>query len=391
MGAEQRPLEEGDLDQMWELSREAFHSDPAQVERWKQWERTLGLERGEGLLLDGRLAAIASVLPYAQWFGGRSVPMGGVRAVMVRTELRGRGHATRVLRACLEAMHRRGEALSVLYPAVTRPYRNLGWETAGTVVFRQVTPRVLATIPPGDLDVRRAAPADRRAVRAIYDRVARDTNGWLDRSDGRWQWVLDRADDHLFVAGDDGYVLYRVVDKPPAGPEGFRVLVLDLVATTADAWRSLWAMLALASSVVPMVFLRSGPVEPLMHAIDTLDVTVTRERPWMLRLVDAPAAIAARGYADDVRVEVPLEITDAACPWNVGRHTLVVERGAGWLERGGSGAVRLGIGALAALYSGWATTAQLARTGLLDPGGEAHRAGLDRAFAGPVPWLLDEF
>src|SRR5262249_15196093 len=157
---------------------EAFHSDPAQAERWKRWERTIGLERGEGLFLDGRLVAMASALPYAQWFGGRSVPMGGVRAVMGRTELRGRGHATRVLRACLEAMHRRGEALSVLYPAVTRPYRSLGWETAGTVVFRQVTPRALAAIPPGDLEVRRGAVADRPAVRAIYDRVARDTNGW---------------------------------------------------------------------------------------------------------------------------------------------------------------------------------------------------------------------
>src|SRR5262249_22696984 len=159
------------------------------------------------------------------------------------------------------------------------------------------------------------------------DRVARDTNGWLDRPDGRWEWIFDRANDQLFVAGDDGYLLYRVVDEPPAGPEGVRILVFDLVATTAAARRSLGGMLARASSVVSMVSLRGGPVEPLMHAIDTLDVTVTRERPWMLRLVDASAAIAARGYADDVRVEVPLEITDAAGPWNTGRHTLVVERG----------------------------------------------------------------
>src|SRR5262249_59792346 len=132
------------------------------------------------------------------------------------------------------------------------------------------------------------------------------------------------------------------------------------------------AVLARAWSVVRMVCLRSGPVEPLMRAIETLDLTVTRERPWMLRLVDAPAAIAARGYADDVRVEVPLEITDAACPWNVGRHTLVVERGAGRLERGGSGAVRLGIRALASLYSGRGATPPPAPTRLRGPGGAAQ-------------------
>jgi predicted acetyltransferase len=392
MAAEQRPLAEGDLDQMWELSREVFHSDPARVEWWKRWERAIGLERSEGLFLDGRLVAIAGVLPYAQWFGGRSVPMGGVRAVMVRTELRGRGHATRVLRAGLEAMHRRGEALSVLYPAVTRPYRNLGWEVAGTVVFRQVTPRALGAIPAGALDVRRAAVADRPAIRAAYDGIARATNGWLDRPDGRWEWIFDRfAEDHLFVAGDEGYVLYRVVDEPPAGPEGYRLLVLDLVAATADAWHALWGILARASSVVPLVFLRSGPIEPLIHAIDALDVTVTRERPWMLRLVDATAAIAARGYAPDVRVAVPLEIADEICPWNTGRRTLIVEDGTGRLEPGGTGAVRLDSGALAALYSGWAATAQLARTGLLDGGSDAERAALDRAFAGPVPWMMDEF
>jgi predicted acetyltransferase len=377
---------------MWDLELEAFHPDPAHVEWWKRWERAIGLERCEGLFLDGRLVAMASALPYAQWFGGRSVPMGGVRAVMTRTEMRGRGHATRVLRACLEALRRRGEPLSVLYPAVTRPYRNLGWEVAGTVVFRQVTPRALAVIPAGELDVRRATAANRAAVRACYNRVARGTNGWLDRSHGRWDWIFERFDeDHLFVAGDEGYVLYRVVDKPPAGPEGFRLLVLDVVAETSAAWRALWGMLARASSVVPMVFLRSGPVEPLLHAIDALDVTVTRERPWMLRLVDGAAAIAARGYGGDVRVAVPLEITDATCPWNAGRCTLVVENGAGRLEPGGASGMHVGIGALAALYSGWATTAQLARTGLLDGGTAEEHTALDRAFAGPVPWMIDEF
>jgi predicted acetyltransferase len=392
MGVEQRPLVEEDLDQMWELEREAFNADPAHEAWWKKGERSIGLDRCEALFVDGRLVATASTLGYAQWFGGRSVPMGGVRAVMTRTEMRGRGYSTRVLRASLAAMQRRGEVVSMLYPQVSPPYRRLGWEVAGTVVFRQVTPRALAAIPRSDLAVRRATAADRATIRACYDRVARATHGWLDRTDGRWDYLLDRfSDDYWFVAGDDGYVLYRVVDKPPAGPEGYRLIVLDLVAATAAAWRALWGLLAATSSAVPMVFLRSGPVEPLAHVIDSLDAAVTRERPWMLRLVDAAAAVAARGYADDVRVAVPLEIADEACPWNAGRRTLVVEGGAGRLEPGGTGAVRIGAGALAALYSGWATTARLAQTGLLDGGSDAERTALDRAFAGPLPWMIDEF
>jgi predicted acetyltransferase len=118
---------------------------------------------------------------------------------------------------------------------------------------------------------------------------------------------------------------------------------------------------------------------------------MTRERHWMLRLVDAPAAVAARGFADALQAQVPLEIADDVCPSNAGRWMLVVEGGRGRLERGGSGAVRLGVGALSALYSGWATTALLARTGRLDGGSEADRAAVDRVFAGPLPWMMDEF
>jgi predicted acetyltransferase len=267
---------------------------------------------------------------------------------------------------------------------VTHPYRRLGWEVAGTLHFRQLAPPALAAIPPASLAVRWARDADRAVVRAGYDRGR--TNGFLDRPDGRWQWWLERfADDHLFVAGDDGYVLYRVVDEPPAGPEGFRLVVLDLVAATPDAWRALWGMLRWAAPIVPRIFVRGGPSDPLLHVLDTLALTPVRERPWMLRLVDAAAAIAARGYPAGVRAAVELEIADDDCPWNAGRVRLVVDDGTGRLEPGGAGAVRLAIGALAALYSGWATTASLAQAGLLDGADAAACATLDRVFAGPLP------
>ena len=69
----------------------------------------------------------------------------------------------------------------------------------------------------------------------------------------------------------------------------------------------------------------------------------------------------------------------------------MIEDGHGRLEPGGDGTVRLDVGALAALFTGWATTDALARIGLLDGGGTAERTALDRIFAGPAPWMLDEF
>jgi predicted acetyltransferase len=390
---DQRPLEERDLDQMWQLEREAFNVDPAHRDRWARWERAAGLDRLEGVFLDGRLVAMAGALAMGQWFGERAVPMGGLRAVATRVEHRGRGHATRAVRAVLDAMRARGLAISTLFPQVVLPYRRLGWEFGGTLLFRRIAPRSLREIvAPRALASRRAADDDRARIRACYDRVARTTNGFVDRTDGRWAWLFDRfADDFWFVAGEDGYAVYRHLDPPGNGPEGFRVLVLDLLATTPDALRALWATLGATASVVPTIVFRGGIHDPLATLLGGDVPSVCHERPWMVRLVDAPAAVAARGYAPETRAVVALEFDDATCAWNAGRWRLVVEDGAGRLERGGDGAVRLGVGAFASLYTGRATTDDLTRAGLLDGGGDADRRALDRVFAGPSPWMLDEF
>jgi predicted acetyltransferase len=390
MAITQRPLTDDDIDQAWALEREAFNAVDEHRVAWERWERALGLGRMEGVFLDGRLAAMAGAIPFAQWFGGRSIPMGGVRAVAVRPELRGRGYASRAVRAVIEAMHARGEALSALYPATVRPYRRLGWEIAGTLFYRDVPARALPPAP-RDVPVRRAGVDDRALLRACYDRVARATDGFVDRSDARWTWWLEHNDrEHWYVAADEGYVIYRHLPIENV-PDAFRLLVLDLVAATPRAFRALWGLLGDARSVVPSVVFRSAPNEPLAALLDGPDMVVRRERQWMLRLVDAAAAVAARGHRADAPGTVALDLDDPVCPWNAGRWTLHVADGAARLERGGDGAVRLGVGAFAALFSGWATTASLGRAGLLEGGRDEDRRTLDRVFAGPLPWMLDEF
>jgi predicted acetyltransferase len=390
MAITQRPLTDDDIDQAWALEREAFNAVDEHRVAWERWERALGLGRMEGVFLDGRLAAMAGAIPFAQWFGGRSIPMGGVRAVAVRPELRGRGYASRAVRAVIGAMRARGEALSALYPATVRPYRRLGWEIAGTLFYRDVPARALPPAP-RDVPVRRAGLDDRALLRACYDRVARDTDGFVDRPDGRWTWWLERNErEHCYVATDEGYVIYRHLPIENV-PDAFRLLVLDLVAATPRAFRALWGLLGDARSVVPSVVFRSAPNEPLAALLDGPDMVVRRERQWMLRLVDAAAAVAARGHRADAPGTVALDLDDPVCPWNAGRWTLHVADGAARLERGGDGAVRLGVGAFAALFSGWATTASLGRAGLLEGGRDEDRRTLDRVFAGPLPWMLDEF
>ena len=105
----------------------------------------------------------------------------------------------------------------------------------------------------------------------------------------------------------------------------------------------------------------------------------------------APGAVAARGFAQGLDVEVPIALRDATFPQNDGAFVLRVRNGQGELIRGGSGDVRLPIGGFASLYTGWASTAMLRRAGRLAGGSDVHCAALDAAFAGPTPWLVDEF
>jgi predicted acetyltransferase len=109
----------------------------------------------------------------------------------------------------------------------------------------------------------------------------------------------------------------------------------------------------------------------------------------MARIIDAPGAIAARGYAPGLRGAVDVRLVDRQCDWNDRGWRLTVEDGEGRLEPGGDGAIEVSVGAFSSLYTGYASTHTLASAGLLRGGTPAERAVLDAAFAGPVPWMPD--
>jgi hypothetical protein len=133
------------------------------------------------------------------------------------------------------------------------------------------------------------------------------------------------------------------------------------------------------------------------------DADIAERESWMLRLLDAPAAIAARGFpATDLTV--PLQIADDLRPANSGRWDLTVRAGEGRLSRdrtvapspspdgpshAGCAPLALGARGLAALYAG-TPVATLRRAGLADGGSQEADAALDGAFAA-TPFMLDGF
>ncbi|WP_144127505.1 GNAT family N-acetyltransferase [Catellatospora sichuanensis] len=343
-----------------------------------------------------RLIAKAVDRAQGQWFGGRIVPTAGVAGVAVAPEVRRGGLGRQVLTRLLAGARDRGAAISALFPSTPYPYRRLGWEEVGALTYLSVPTSALAAVRPGPgVTLRPATADDVRAVRGLYREWARAGTGMMERSG----LLYDTAPEELLAAFDgvtvavnaegaiDGYATW--VRGPDSDPVG-RVTAHDLVAATQEALCALLAMFGGWASVAPVTVLRLGAGDPALLEIPTTLVTEHSRQPWMLRLVDAPAAIAARGWPGHLSGAVDLALADPECPWNAGAWRLVLDGGIGRLEPGGSGGTRFTPRGLAVWYAGAATPAVLRRAGLL--AGDAVADGLlAAATAGPVPVLHDFF
>jgi predicted acetyltransferase len=394
MDIEIRAPRPDESDDVFALCSEAFASPP---ERREPWLATKRMEEFLGAWVGAELVATTEVMPIGQFFGGRSVPMGAVASVAVRPDHRGHGIAPRLMTLAVERMHEQGLVISTLHPATTRFYRGLGWEIGGEFGVRRVPTAALAGLPPGEPECLRPARADDiDDVRECYERVASGINGAIDRRDERWgadQLTVDHPQRYLYVYDADeqidGYVVY---DQHQTRQQwGFGITVHELVAADARAAVTLWRHLGSHVAQVDAITVLALPPEVLLLLLPEQVVELVGANHWMTRVVDAAGAVAARGYPAGVRAEVHLLLADRAAPWNDGRFVLRVEGGEGKLSPGGTGDVHLSVNALASLYTGWTTAHVLAAAGLVRHAGPRELTALDAAFAGPRPYLFDNY
>lgn len=386
-----RALSSADAQASWQLGRLAFGA-PAQPPADRPFPmpgaRSLGAFEGE------RLVGKAVGLEHEYFYGGRAVPAVGVAGVAVAPEYRGR----RVLRELLGALLadlRPAAAIAALFPTTPIPYRRLGWELVGTLRWTAVPTTALATTAPDDARVRPAEVRDVPAILELYTDAAAAGTGMLTRRGALFQTTpeaLLACHDGYSVAEQNGVVVGCCSwDRSEGYDAAAHLAVPDLFARAPEGLAALLAMLGSWRSVAPTLHLRLRPDDPVYLATALLGARTLSEQPWMLRLVDAPAAVAARGWPPHLRGAVDLHLEDDLCPWNAGPHRLVLDGGAGTLEPGGTGAVRVDPGALATLYAGAVTPATLRGLDRL-AGGDAHTdAFLAASGAGPTPALLDYF
>jgi predicted acetyltransferase len=357
------------------------------------------LERTRVVVVDGRVVAFSRLRDFGQYFGGRRVPLGGFSAVATAPEHRGRGYARVVTAAHFEAMRDRGEVLAGLYPGSTPLYRGIGFGLGGVWATHRLPAERLRALPgpaAGSLPVRRVTRADLPAVYACYAACAPKVTGWLDRPQVWWERILIDKWHHryVYVVDDDhgdgsilGYVSYEHTDPSPSG---YTIQVHEVVAGRGDVARALWRLVGTSSTFSRDVIVTGPPEHPLLLLLPEQHLEPHDQMRFMLRLVDAPGAVAARGFPPGTRATVDLEIhDDCQCPWNEGRWRLVVGDGQGALERGGAGTVRLAPPALASLWSGYAPARALAAAGLLEGGAGSELDALEAVFSGPTPWAVD--
>ncbi|HEX5621484.1 MAG TPA: GNAT family N-acetyltransferase [Solirubrobacteraceae bacterium] len=391
MGYDVRALTVDDLPDSWELSRIAFGSDKEAPPGWltdRPGRVTWGVfdERG-------RLVAKAMDRDQGHWFGGRLVPATGLAGVATVPELRGAGLGRIALTRTLHAARERGAVIATLFRSGPRPYRSLGCEEVGALTWVAVPAAAFAAVErPRDFTLRAAEADDAATVDEIYRTVARASAGMIERSGSIFEGLqtLERVDGVTLAVGPGGVEGYASWDREPGYDETGRLAVFDLIGLTADATLALLAMLGTWRDVAPTIRLRLPDPDPLALLAPLVHTTVESRDPWMLRVLDAAGAVAARGWPPHLSGAVDLALDDDVCPWNSGSWRLVLDGGAARLEPGGDGAVRFTMRGLAVWYAGAADPAVLRRAGLL-AGDESADAFLAAASAGPRPALQDYF
>jgi predicted acetyltransferase len=391
--------------------------------RWQEnAESAIGARQYLGVFDSGQLLAAAHYHDMVQWWHGQPVPMAGVASVAVAPEERGRGTGRALVRALLALIGDRGFGISVLYPATLALYRSLGWEIAGGLGQVKIPARSLRSLvgpdgslprpAPGTQDappaaahtrMRRCGPRDASDVLATVGRVhqaLRDCGPNTRDAAAVARWLGDEQ--RFAYLAPDGFLSYRWQH----GNDELRVE--RVIAGSAAATRAIWGVVASHSSIASTVQATVGPADPVQWLTTDPDVSPARQTAWMLRVVDAAAAVAGRGFPPGVELTAVLRLADPDRPACDGWWALDVGGSKGVLTPAGPGpgrsapagpgpggtsqdpaALTLGPRGFAALYGG-TPLATLRRAGLAAGGTPAGDEALDDAFAA-TPYMTDYF
>ncbi|MDQ7905583.1 GNAT family N-acetyltransferase [Phytohabitans sp. ZYX-F-186] len=322
---------------------------------------------------------------------GAVLPAAHVTGVGVAPTHRRRGLLTRLMRRQLRDLRDAGrEPLAILWASEARIYPRFGYGLASTRLELSIDTREVklpAATAGGRL--RAGSPADLYPeLTKVYDTLRPERPGWSSRTDEWWAQVLAdspgrregaterRAVVHEGEGGVDGYALWRSKSGWSSTGPNATVHVSEIAAADPVAYATLWRFLLgidLARTVTYGFAAVDDPLLYLASDIRQLD-THFADGLWV-RLLDLPAALAARRYATDL--DVVFEVGDPLLPENAGRWRVAGGPPGATCERTSAEAdLACDVTDLGAAYLGGTSLAALAAAGRvreLRPGA-LHRA-----------------
>jgi predicted acetyltransferase len=392
------------------LMAAAFHIAPATDDQWRygaagyQSGRAFGAfnaelidtELADAKPIDTELIGVARSSETCLTVpGGGQVAADMVVDVAVRADRTRRGVMTDLTKAQLVDMAGRGITTAVLKASEGGIYRQFGYGVSTQARTYTVNRRSLRLRDgvPSDGHIELLAFADAtRAVPAIYADIARSRPGMITRTPQWWIMAAGSATGaptatgpimtavHRGAGGLDGYAVYSVHRAPPV-PTVLRIA--DMHTSGSEAFGALWRHL-LSLDLVDEIEAPGRPVDEPIELLFTdpraCHTTAVSDEQW-LRLVDVPAALAARTYLGEA---VVIEVTDPLLGHNCGAYRVAAE---GVRRTTEPPQLRLGVGALADIYLGTWPPSALAQAGLVDVRDPAALAAADQLFAVPTaPW-----
>jgi predicted acetyltransferase len=409
------PLTRADADALLDVDQWAFaivsdDLDESLALDELEWDRTYGayVPDRDGETLAGVNSTFTLRLPVP----GAEIDAGGLTWVGVHPQYRRRGVLTAMIADHLDKVRERGEPVSALHASEATIYGRFGYGTAGRHVMMSLGRGAALRDVPGADQVRlrfERADVDRHAdiIGDCFEAARAGVPGFVSRNTpGKRRRVLD---DQLFTRrrsgtetlrlliaeSDDGgpargYAVFRRKhDWDGAEPNG-TVQVRELIARDPAAAHALWSRL-LDLDLMSTVELPDRPLDdPLLSMLaDPRSGKPTLVDGIWVRLVDLPAALAARRYTRDV--DAVLEVTDRLCPWNAGRWRLTGGADGAECRRSEDAPdVSLDVRELGAAYLGSETLSHFAAAGLLRAVDDETLLRVSTAFSWPVraytPW-----
>ncbi len=409
------PIPQDEVDALLDVDQWAFAYDPdgydtGPVLATVEWDRAFGMRTPEPeRRLVGTNLTFSMNLPVP----GGSVGCGGLTWVGVHPEFRRRGILRAMMDHHLGAVRDRGEPVSALFAAEPSIYGRFGYGLASHALHLTLPRRAALREVPGSDAVRVAlelVDVDRHAdlIGECYDAACRTRPGMVSRTAAQRRMALNdqpvmrKGREPLRVAlamdggtgagggpaeGLRGYALFqRKSEWKDTGPDS-TVQVRELVALDPAAARALWGCLTDLDLTARVETGMRPPDDPLVHQLVDLRATTARlsDGLWV-RLVDVPAALAARRYSTDI--DLVLAVTDPFCPWNEGNWQLKgSDQGATCTATTADADLALDVRELAAAYLGGTSLQALASAGLVSERRAGTLAPAAVAFGWAVaPW-----